>query len=91
MSLPVTLNPAAAEQFVALTASDVLQLKMVAPFCNDKNPSALATGLTAASNAADPNTVTSVLFMYLSSSGEKPSCVGYPSWGTYGENGTHTF
>jgi hypothetical protein len=35
----------------------------VAPFCNDKNASAFAVGLTATSNVADPKTVTSVLFI----------------------------
>src|SRR5204862_337568 len=57
----IAVNPA--PQFAALNAIDVLQLKMVTPFCNDRNASAFAVGLTATSNVVDPKTVTSVLFI----------------------------
>src|SRR4051812_27660877 len=58
-------NPA--PQFTALNAVDVLQLRVVPPFCNDRKASAFAAALSATSNAADPNAVTSDLLIHLSS------------------------
>ena len=60
---PKTVVNPAAKQAVTPAAVELSHESKLAPFCNDKNASAFAVGLTTTSNAADPNTVTSVLFI----------------------------
>jgi len=55
----------AGAQFAALITIEVLQLRVVAPFCSDKNASAFAVGLTAISNAADPSPIPNARFIRL--------------------------
>ena len=49
-------------QFAPLKAKDVSQLSVVCPFCSNKNADAFAVELSTRTKAADPNTVTSILF-----------------------------
>jgi hypothetical protein len=67
--LPKPVENPARPQLVTPSAVELSQDALVVPSEILKKASALATGLTATSNAVDPNTVTSVLFIFLSSSG----------------------